>query len=339
MSLIGLFEARDLSKADLVLERDGLPQDAYESKDRSITGKAEALRTFLANLNPGPGCEVILGPGDWHFGMAYMLMPQGVILGGRGKGKTRLISNQELQANFCGFELSRGLSLRKMTLKWDSRDGKTRGGQTLGIARDGLKNMPPVIATCSELEVVSYGACALYFWGSGSGHKCRFDDCTFSAGRWAGCIGAGSGDDSAILEFNRCQFNADFAQYGGAGGDMGTPSNTAGFVVRGGQCVMNDCEVNVKGYAGNGIANDPNGPPFEYAIGVTASSLGSPSLPKWSYAWPYLTLNRTKVTVEPNGAKRAIDVWGYNGTTKVNGGKGSNADGSFVVEGSVAIAP
>lgn len=116
---------------------------------------------------------------------------------------------------------------------------------------------------------------------------------------------------------------------------MGTPSNTTGFVVRGGQCVMNDCEVNVKGFPGTGAANDPNGPAFEYAIGVTASSLGDPKLPKWSYQWPYLTLNRTTVNVQANGAKKAIDVWGHIGTTTATGCKGSGPDGALITEGTV----
>ena len=115
----------------------------------------------------------------------------------------------------------------------------------------------------------------------------------------------------------------------------GPPSNTCGFVVRGGQATFTDCSADVTGFPGTGVANDPNGPAFKLAIGWANSSLGDTKLPTYTYKWPYLNLVRCVANVKANGAEKAIDVWGQNGTTKAIDCKGSGVDGALITDGTV----
>ena len=301
--------------------------------DATPESRADLVRWLVTQLKPGTTLK--LAALEYNFGGTVFKLPSGIPIVGQGKGKTVLISTQEDQRHYCGFEIvGKGVSLSELTLVWKSKDGLTRGGQTLGIADP--SNNGNTVARFKNLEVVSYGACALYYWGGGKGHRARFDGCNFVAGRWAGCIGAGSGDDSAVLEFQSCGFLADFSRFGGAGGDMGgPPSNTCGFVVRGGQATFTDCSADVTGFPGTGQPNDPNGPAFKLAIGWANSSLGDTKLPTYTYKWPYLTLVRCVANVKANGAEKAIDVWGENGTTKAVGCNGSGVDGALITEGTV----
>lgn len=308
------------------------------NRNSTPESRADIVRWAVTQLKPGQALE--LAATDYNFGATPFKLPPGIKIVGQGKGKTTLISTQEDQRHYCGFEITgRGAVLEDLTLIWKSKDGLTRGGQTLGIADP--TNPGNTNFRAKNIEVISYGSCALYYWGGGKGHKGTFVDCDFKAGRWGGCIGAGSGDDSAILDFTRCSFVADFATYGGAGGDMGTPSNTTAWVSRGGQCTQTDCVYDVTGFPGTGKVGDPNGPAFEWAIGATASSLGDRDRPKYPYKWPYLTLNNPKVTVRPNGARNSFDVEEYIGTVVIRGGSGSGPNGAWNNSPGVeyAIAP
>lgn len=296
--------------------------------------RAEALAWAIDVVSPGQ--TIRLDYGTYDFGARALRLPNNIAIVGRGKGKTTIVSTQEDQRHSCGVEIAgRGISLASLTIEWKSRDNLTRGGQALGIADPNNPGNTSIV--CRDLEVVSYGSCALYYWGGGKQHRGKFVDCDFKAGRWAGCNGAGSGDDSAILEFNRCTFTADFTVYGGAGGDMGTPPNTSGFVLRGGQATFTDCVANVTGFPGTGKPNDPNGPPFKLAIGFACSSLGDPKLPTYTYKWPYLNLVRCTANVKANGAEKAIDVWGHIGTTTAKDCKGSGEGGALITEGNVEV--
>lgn len=311
---------------------EGPQPQRFDLADSTPEARADLVRWLVTQLKSGTTLK--LAPLEYNFGGTVFKLPSGIPIVGAGKGKTVWISTQEDQRHYCGFEIvGRGVSLSDMTLIWKSKDGLTRGGQTLGIADP--SNPGNTVAKFRNLEVVSYGSCALYVWGGGKGHRARFDGCDFRAGRWSGCIGAGSGDDSAILEFNRCGFVANFAELGGAGGDMGTPPNTTGFVIRGGQATLTDCTADVTGFPGTGKPNDPSGPPFKLAVGFACSSIGDPRLPTYTYKWPYMTLTRCTANVKANGAEKAIDVWGHIGTTKAIDCKGSGVDGALITDGNV----
>lgn len=297
--------------------------------------RAEALTWAIDVVSPGQ--TIRLDYGTYDFGPKPLRLPNNIAIVGRGKGKTTIVSSQEDQRHSCGVEIAgRGITLQSLTVKWTSKDGQTRGGQALGIADPNNPGNTQIV--CRDVEVISYGSCALYYWGGGKQHKGKFVDCDFKAGRWAGCIGAGSGDDSAVLEFNRCGFVADFATYGGAGGDMGgPPSNTCGFVVRGGNATFTDCKADVTGFPGTGKPGDPNGPPFDLAVGFACSSIGDRNLPTYTYRWPYLNLANCTANVKANGAKKPIDIWGHIGTTTATNCKGSGADGALITEGTVNV--
>lgn len=308
--------AEPLDQFQAIVERGVQPLGRYHIADATPQQRAQLVRWVLGWLPAGQTLK--LGALTYDFGLTPLRLPPQVRLKGLGKGLTVLTCSQEDQRHSCGFEISgRNIVLEGLTLVWKPKDDQIRGGQTLGIADP--NNPGNTLVTVRDCEVVSYGSCALYYWGGGKGHRGTFVGCDFAAGRWAGCLGAGSGDDSALLDFTSCTFTADFAKYGGAGGDMGTPPNTSGWVSRGGQTTMTDCRFAVTGFAGTGKPNDPNGVPFLYALGVVTGSLGDPALPKWSYKWPYLTLVRPTFAVAANGAKQAIDAWCQSGTLVVDG--------------------
>lgn len=331
MNALDLIDVTSRNDADVIIERGGVEQAQVRSKDRSPIGRATALRELSKCTKTG---DTLRLGGLWNHALVSYHLPVDVTLAGLGNDLTTMICSQESQVSDCGFEImGRNLVLEDLTLIWQPKDDKIRGGQTLGMT--GNKGRSATSTTGKRLKVIGKGMCALYFWGDASGHKATFEDCQFFAGRWCACIGSGSGDDAAILTLNNCELTTDFAKYGGAGGDMGTPPNNSGLVIRGGQCVMNGGKINVVGYPGSGIAGDNNKDPFQWAIGACCSSLGDKRLPTYTYPWPYLTLNGVEIRLDATLAAKRLDVWQHIGTVTVNDGSGSGNGGTYLSDGNV----
>lgn len=327
--------AQPLEPFAAILE-DGDRRTRFDLPDSTPETRAELVRWLAPQLTAGQ--RLRLAPLEYAFGAEPFRLTSGLRMVGAGP-ETVLTSTQENQANACGFEIAgRGIRLADMSLVWKSKDIATRGGQTLGVAN--RTNPGNTEARFTRLRLTSFGGAAVYYWGGGKGHRATFVECALEAGRWAGCIGAGSGDDSAILEFERSTLTANFARWGGAGGDMGgPPTNTAGWVSRGGRATFTDCTADVTGFPGTGQPNDPNGPPFALAVCWTASSLGDRTYPKWPYAWPYLRLVRCKANTVANGAGQAFDVQQYAGTVDAIDCLGSGPDGRLLTDGKIGPLP
>lgn len=333
--LSGRYNIQSMKTLDFLLVKGKTPLSWGGSIDRTPQGRGKALLDVAPQVPAGWTLQ--LGEGTYDLGMVSLRLTNGMRIVGAGKGLTTITCSQEDQRHACGLEVAgRNIYLEGFTGIWNSKDGLTRGGQMFGIADP--NNPGNTLVIVKSCDFISYGSCAFYYWGGGKGHKGTFIDMTCSAGRWGGTLGAGSGDDSAILDFQGCVFNADFAKYGGAGGDMGRPPNTCAFVQRGGMVTAEDTIFNATGYAGNGNPTDPNGMPFDLTIGYALSSIGDPSLPQYPYKWPYATLLRCKANVKANGSKRAIDVQEYIGTLKIDKQfRGSGPDGTPILDGGVEV--
>lgn len=333
--MLKFLTACPLEPFDAILE-DGADSRRLGLTDSAPETRAELIRWLAPQLTAGQ--RLRLAPREYAFGAAPFRLTSGLRMIGAGPD-TVLTSTQENQANACGFEIAgRGIRLADMSLVWKSKDGQTRGGQTLGVAD--RTNPGNTEARFTRLRLTSFGGCALYYWGGGKNHRGAFVECDLEAGRWAGCIGAGSGDDSAILDFVRSSLTANYARWGGAGGDMGgPPTNTAGWVSRGGRANFTDCTADVTGFPGTGQPNDPNGPPFTLAVCWTASSLGDRTYPKWPYAWPYLRLVRCAAKTTPNGAGQFFDVQQYAGTVDAIDCLGSGPSGKLLTDGTIGPRP
>jgi hypothetical protein len=308
--------SEDLRDADVVIMRRGVPQTKLKASDPSAVGRANLVRDVALEVKSAD--TLVLGRGLFDFGLQYFLLPR-VKMTGWGMGETVLLNSQEEQANYCGFELQRGTRIESMTLLWKPKDDQIRGGQTLGIAR---RNAPPmIVASLSDVEVLSYGGSAFYFWGGGIDHFIRSESCRFAAGRWPVVIGSSTSAKVVTLELNDCGILGNFSIYGGAGGDMGLPPNTTGLLLRGGTATMNGGLIKVVGTPG-----------FELAIGAAASSLGDHGYPNLPTAGMVgnLTLNNVDSRVEPNGVTHAVDLWDQAGVLNYTGGTGSGPNGSFI---------
>lgn len=316
MTSLYLSTTTDLTENEITIMRRGVPQVGFQSIDKTPEGRAALLREVARDVKSGD--DLVVGPGDWNFGLDPWILPPCTIAGA-GQGQTRFINSQESQATSCGFEFFRGAKLTDMTLIWRPRDSQIRGGQTIGIARPSAP--PMIIASLERCDVYSYGGSAMYFWGGGISHRIRTLNCRFFAGRWPVVIGDSRSANYVNLTIDQCTINGDFQVYGGAGGDMGVPPNTTGLLARGGTAVMNGGNINIIGTPG-----------FELAIGAAVSSLGDHGYPNLPTAGMVgnLTLNNVTSRVQANGTTHAVDLWEQAGVLTVNGGSGSAADGSFV---------
>jgi len=333
VSALKQLEVRNAEDVIAKIERDNKVLRYVWSTDHTPAGRCNALRAAGPALDSGDTLRI--QPGDWDFGDQYVALPNGIVLAGCGMGVTRLINRQLDQANRCGFQIGgRGLSLRELSLIWEPADKtKPYGGQTLGMT--GNNGISMTAASATEIEAISYGGAAIYFWSDGKGHQFKAKKSNFYSGRWCGCLGAGSAEDSALLTFVDCNFTTDFGKYGGAGGLMGMPPNTVGFVSRGGRTTITGGSINVKGYPGSGVVGDNNKDPFKMVYGAACSSLGDPGnpLPEYTWAWPYLTIDGVTFNIQPNGIADWADVWAHIGTTLIRGGRGSGLNGAYVLKG------
>ena len=324
-------EVQSESENDLTCLRKGVPLWSIKPANRTPIERGNLLRVILPQVTPGD--TLALGKGVWDTGLVHLQMPPGVTMIGWGKGQTTITNSHEDQRNFCAFELARGCAIKQMTLIWKPKDDQIRGGQTVGLANP---NGPPMVAASLEdVEAISYGGAAGYWWGAGKGHKVRAVRTDFIAGRWGCVFGSGSADDSVTGEFIGCSFTSDFATYKGAGGDM---VDSVACLLRGGGATFDGCRFTTKGFGGTGVKGDGNELPFKQALGLACSSLGDRSLPIYGNGkWPAATATNCTFDVTPNGATTFADVQEYIGAVTCIGCKGSGPGGSLIVSGTVDV--
>lgn len=256
-------------------------------------GDSRTLKTVLATAQPGTTIELDTG---WYAFDAPVRIAPGVRLVGAGDDRTTLVNTGgNFSAFACCFQPVGGVvTLEGLTL--ESACGEREQAQTLGWQGSGA----PSGATLIVRDCVVIGrAFALYTWGPPN-NRIVCERTTIQAGRWCVTAGAAPGTwpglDSQDISLYDCTLIADFAQHKGAGGDVNAgQSSSAGIVARGGRVRMFGGSINVKGC-----------PEIDLAVGAWCT----PQPGTWTTdgTWPLVELTGTKIAIEQNGSKRAVDT-------------------------------